>query len=171
MKSPSDPPSSSEHGAAAVEFLASVIVLFTLICGTVAVAMSFYTYEVINEYARDASRYAMVHGAGCNIPGGSSCSIATTCAGSASGYTCSSANRALKTYLNYQIFPGINGNNLSVSTTYAHAPGTTICNGTYCNAAGDQVTVQVSYPYLYIVPFIPQNSFIMYASSTMVISQ
>ncbi|HZQ44529.1 MAG TPA: TadE/TadG family type IV pilus assembly protein [Acidobacteriaceae bacterium] len=163
MNGPANPPH-SEHGAAAVEFLASVIVLFTLIFGCVAVMMAFYTYEVINEYARDASRYAIVHGNGCSyqLKG-----VATSCSIGTGG----TANGALKTYLNNEIFPGINGNTLSISTSYAHGPGVTTCNGANCNGAGDQVTVQVSYPYLYIVPFIPQNSFTMHATSTMVISQ
>lgn len=161
----------TDHGAAVIEFLISSIVLFTLIFGCVAVAMAFYTYEVINEYARDASRYAMVHGNGCNSPINGNCSIATTCVGGGTSYTCSSANTALKTYLNNQIFPGINGPNLLVSTTYSHAPGATTCFGPNCNGAGDQVTVTISYPYLYAVPFVPQRSFTMNASSTMIISQ
>lgn len=171
MNRPATPPQASEHGAAVIEFLASVIVLVTLVFGCVAVAMAFYTYEVINEYARDASRYAMVHGNGCNIPGGSSCSIATSCTNANGTYLCTGANSALKTWLNHEIFPGINGNHLSIMTSYTHAPGATTCNGPDCNGAGDQVTVQVSYPYLYAVPFVPQRSFTMFARSTMVISQ
>jgi Flp pilus assembly protein TadG len=154
-------PHASEQGAATVEFTISVIVLFTLVFGSIVVAMAFYTYEVINEYARDASRYAIVHGIGCSSPINGNCSIGTGAA----------ANLALKTYLNNEIFPGINGNNLHVVTTYAHAPGLTTCFANNCNGAGDQVTVTVSYPYLYAVPFIPSQSFTMYASSTMVISQ
>ncbi|HEV2576603.1 MAG TPA: TadE family protein [Acidobacteriaceae bacterium] len=153
----------SEHGAAVIELLASVIVLVTLVFGCVAISMAFYTNEVLNEYARDASRYAIVHGNGCEEAAHSdaSCSISTG----------STANAALKTYLNHEIFPGINGNHLSISTTYAHGPGATSCNAANCNGEGDQVTVTVSYPYLYSVPFIPQQSFTMNAHSTMVISQ
>lgn len=158
---PANPPRPSEHGAAVIEFLASVIVLFTLIFGCIAVSMAFYTYEVINEYARDASRDAIVHGNGCNSLSNGACSIGT-------GAT---ANSALKTYLNHEIFPGINGPNLSISTTYAHGPGVTTCYAANCNGSGDQVTVTVSYPFLYAIPFVPQRSFTMNARSTMVISQ
>jgi hypothetical protein len=166
MNPPRNPLPPSEHGAAVIEFLASVIVLFTLIFGCIAVAMAFYTYEVVNEYARDASRYAMVRGNGCNIPGtASSCSIGT------GGGPASPASAALTSYLNHEIFPGIDGTKLQLITTYTHAPGASSCNATDCNGAGDQVTVQVSYPFLYIVPFIPQQSFTMNARSTMVISQ
>ena len=152
---------SSEQGAGTIEFTVSAIVLFTLIFGVIGVAMAFYTYEVVNEYARDASRYAIVHGNGCNSPINGSCSINTGAA----------ANSALKTYLNNEIFPGINGTQLSVGTTYTHAPGLTTCFAANCNGAGDQVTVTVSYPYLYVVPFVPQRAFTMNASSTMIISQ
>lgn len=167
------PPHSSERGASSVEFAVSAIVLFTLIFGVVAVAMAFYSYEVLNQYARDASRYAIVHGNGCNSPINGNCNIGVgdnfAARGTASGNA--PADIKLKTYLNQQIFPGINGNNLTVTTTYAMAPGASQCTVANCNGAGDQVTVQVSYPYLYIVPFIPQQSFTMHASSTMVISQ
>ena len=160
-------PHPSEHGAVAIEFALSIIILVILIFGCIGVAMGFYTYEVVNEYARDASRYAIVHGNGCIIKSGgnagNSCSIGTA--------TTPTANAALKTYLNNQIYPGINGNNLTVNATYTHGPGATICSVAACNGAGDQVTVQVTYPYLYSIPFIPQNSFTMSATSTMVISQ
>lgn len=157
-------PYPSEQGAATVEFAASIIVVCMLIFGTIAVAMAYYTYEVLNEYARDATRYAIVHGNSCSyqVKG-----VATSC----SIGTAATANSALRSYLNNQIFPGINGNNLTVTTTYTHAPGLASCYAANCNGAGDQVTVQVSYPYLYIVPFIPQQSFTMHANSTMVISQ
>lgn len=161
-------PHSAEQGSSSVEFAFSAIVLFTLIFGVFVGAMAFYSYEVVNSYARDASRYAIVHGNGCTIQtgtsSGNSCSIGT-------GAT---ANAALKTYLNNQIYPGINGNNISVSATYAMGPGAGQCStapATTCNGTGDQVTVKVSYPYLYAIPFIPQRSFTMNATSTMIISQ
>ena len=147
-----------------IEFAVSVIVLVMLVFGCIGVAMAFYTNEVVNEYARDAARYAMVHGNGCShqVSGvATSCSIGT-------GAT---ANSALKTYLNNQIFPGINGANLTVTTTFAHAPGLTACFATDCNGAGDQVTVAVAYPYLYRIPFIPSRSITMHGTSTMIISQ
>lgn len=154
-----------EQGVGSVEFAFSAIVVFTLLFGVIGLAMAFYSYEVVNEYARDASRYAIVHGAACIAqPSGSSCSIGTG----------STANTALKTYLNNQIYPGINGANLTITTTYAMAPGATQCTtypSTTCNGPGDQVTVSVAYPYLYALPFIPQRSFTMHASSTMIISQ
>lgn len=144
-----------------------------LVFGSVGISVAFYTYEVINEYARDASRYAMVHGAGCNSPINGNCSIGVgdNFAPTGTGNGNAAADSALKTYLNHQIFPGINGANLTVTTTYAHGPGATTCNATNCNGAGDQVTVTVSYPYLYNLPFVPQRSFTMHGTSTMIISQ
>lgn len=159
-------PLSSERGSAAIEFAISAIVLFALVFGCIGVAMAVYTYQVINEYARDASRYAIVHGANCNSPINGNCNIGT-------GGTSSSApaNMALKAYLNNEIFPGINGNNLNITTVYGTAPGETSCSVMHCNGAGDQVTVTVSYPYLYAIPFVPRRSFTMNATSTMIISQ
>jgi Flp pilus assembly protein TadG len=157
-------PRDSERGAVAIEFALSVIILFTMVFGCIGVALAFYTYEVINQYARDASRYAIVHGNGCIAAiNGSSCAIGPA--------TAPTANAALKTYLNNQIFPGINGNNLTITTNYTFGPGRTACTATACNGAGDQVTVDVSYPYLYNIPFVPSNTITMHGTSTMVISQ
>ena len=156
------PVSSSERGAATVEFAVSAIVLFTLIFGCVGLAMAYYTYEVINQYARDASRYAIVHGGNCRAqPSGNSCSIGTGVP----------ASIALTTYLRNEIFPGINGANLQVTTFYTEGPGEVNCSNFVCNGPGDQVTVTVKYPYLYNIPFIPSRLINMYGSSTMVISQ
>ena len=96
-------------------------------------------------------------------PSGTSCSIATG----------STANTALETYLNNEIFPGINGANLTVATAYVKGPGAGQCStspATTCNGAGDQVTVTVtSLPQR--IPFVPQRSFTMHGTSTMIISQ
>jgi Flp pilus assembly protein TadG len=156
-------PHPSERGSIAIEFALSVIILAMLVFGCIGVAMAFYTYQVVNEYARDASRFAIVHGAGCIAA-----TTGTTCAiGPATSPT---ANAALKSYLNNEIFPGINGNNLQVTTTYAAAPGAAACTAP-CNSAGNQVTVDVAYRYLYNIPFVPSNTFTMHGTSTMVISQ
>ncbi len=155
----------SERGSIAIEFALSVVILAVLVFGCIAVAMGFYTYEVVNEYARDASRYAIVHGNGCTKPDTTSCSIGT------GGGQSAPASVALKNYLNNQIYPGINGNNLLVTTTYALGPGATVCSVPACNGAGDQVTVSVQYQYLYNIPLIPARLINMNGVSTMVISQ
>lgn len=154
--------SSSESGAAAIEFAVSAIVLFVLVFGCIGFATAFYINEVVNQYARDASRYAIVHGNGCTAATtDTSCSIGTG----------APANLLLKTWLNDEIYPGINGNKLVVSTTYAAGPGEASCTITNCNGSGDQVTVTVSYPYLYNIPFVPSRAITLSGSSTMVISQ
>lgn len=158
-------PYPSEEGSSMLEFAFSAIVFFILVFGCIGVSMAFYTYEVINDYARDAARYAMVRGKSCLLADlTTSCSIGTG----------STANTALKTYLNHQIYPGINGANLTVTTAYAKAPGAGQCTTsplTTCNGSGDQVTVTVAYPFLYKIPFVPQRNFTMNATSTMIISQ
>ena len=156
-----------------LEFAFSAVILFTLLFGVIGLAMAVYTYEVVNQYARDASRYAIVHGNGCQeaANGNASCSI---CTGVAPAASCSTANADLKTYLNNEVYPGINGNNISVTTSYTKAPGAGQCStypATTCNGAGDQVAVTVSYPYLYAIPFLRSRSFTMNATSTMIISQ
>jgi Flp pilus assembly protein TadG len=166
-------PDLSERGSAMLEFALTAVVVFTLIFGVMYLALALYTYEVVNQYARDASRYAMVHGAGCQeaAHGNASCSIG---AGDTKGppATTGPADAALKTYLNGELYPGINGSKLNVSAVYGMSPSeTTQCSVTACNGTGDQVAVTVSYNYLYAIPFIPSRSFTMNATSTMTISQ
>jgi hypothetical protein len=134
-------------------------------------ALALYSYEVVNQYARDASRYAMVHGAGCTEAAyaGASCSI---CTGGKTGGDCTTAPAALQTFLAREQYPGIKSSNVAVSTVYGMSPAETAnCTIPTCNGSGDQVAVTVSYPYLYAIPFIPSRSFTMKATSVMTISQ
>lgn len=151
-----------------IEFAVSAIVLFTLIFGCIGLAMALFTDEAVNQYARDASRYAIVHGDGCShqVSG-----VATSCSIGTGGDSTAPASIALTTYLNHEIFPGINGNNLQVTTAYGPPPGLASCLGASCNTAGNQVTVTVAYPFLYKIPFIPSRLITMHGTSTMVISQ
>ena len=102
-----------------LEFAFSAVILFILLFGSIGVTMALYTYEVVNQYARDASRYAIVHGDDCSIPP----DFTPPAPSAQAERPHAPANVALKTYLNHQIFPGINGANLTVTTAYAIAPG------------------------------------------------
>lgn len=172
----SDP---SERGSAMVEFALTAIVVFTLIFGVMVMALGLYTYEVVNQYARDASRYAIVHGNGCsyNTTSGGvvtshDCSIGTAGDSGYGGTTTGTAGYALYQYLGNENYPGINTSNLDVVAAYAKSPGEGACSvTTNCNGSGDQVTVTVSYKYLYAIPFIRSRSFTMSAVSVMAISQ
>jgi hypothetical protein len=166
-----------------LEFALTAVVVFTLIFGVMYLALALYTYEVLNQYARDASRYAIVHGNGCvKATDGSPCTIGTagdSGPGGNASTTTGNAGYALYQYLtgssNYpgsESYPGISAGHLEVVAAYAKSAGEGACSvTTNCNGSGDQVTVTVSYPYLYAIPFIRSRSFTMNAVSVMTISQ
>lgn len=159
-----------------LEFALTAIIVFTLIFGTMLLALALYSYEVVNQYARDASRYAIVHGNGCvKATDGTPCTLGTSGDSGAGGAAGAAGEAGYQLYLYLsggEAYPGINLRKLDVSAVYGLSPSEpTQCNVPACNSSGDQVAVTVSYPYLYAIPFIRSRSFTMSATSTMTISQ
>lgn len=146
-----------EEGASIVEFAFSALVVLALLFGVMQLCLAFYTYQVINEYARAGARYAIVHGLNCTLPTGKSC------------YNDSSDD--LTTVVQNFGYPGITSSNLTVTGTPGYAPGRTSCLTTLCEGTGDAITVKVNYTYKLQLPFVPAKSWTMSSSSTMIISQ
>jgi hypothetical protein len=147
-----------DQGSSIVEFALTIVVVMSLLLGVMQICLAFYTYEVMNEYARAGARYAIVHGSNCLLPGGGNCQA---------GQGAPSVSTVVQGY-NY---PGIKPASLTVTPSNTFAPGQTKCLTTGCLGTGDQVTVTVSYTYKLAVPFIPSKSWTMSSSSTMIISQ
>ena len=150
-------PARDEQGSSIVEFALTFIVVMALIFGVIQLCYAFYTYQVMNEYARAGARYAIVHGLNCTLPSNASC------------FNDSSAE--LQTVVRNYGYPGINPNNLTVTKANTFAPGQTACLTAGCAGTGDQITVTVTYPYTLSIPFIPSKFWTMSSSSTMIISQ
>lgn len=146
-----------DEGSLLVEFALTIIILVQLMFGVMQLCLAFYSYEVVNEYARAGARYAMVHGSNCLLPSTSSCYNDT--------------NAGLQTVVQNFAYPGINANNIVVTATNTFAPGRTSCLTAGCKGAGDQITVNVAYSYKLPIPLIPVKAFTMSSSSTMIISQ
>jgi Flp pilus assembly protein TadG len=146
-----------DEGSSIIEFALVAAIVVELMFGVMQLCLAFYSYEVINEYARAGARYAMVHGSSCLLPNGSSCYNDT--------------NAALQTVVQNINFPGINASNIVVTATNTFAPGRTSCLTASCKGTGDQITVNVAYTYKLSIPFIPATSWTMSSTSTMIISQ
>ena len=147
---------SSEHGAASVEFALSVTALLTLIFGILAMCMALYSYHFVSEAAREGTRYAMVRGNDCSKYGkfGSNCPITTSA--------------PVQTYVRSLTYPGINTNNMNVTTTWPTASCSPAI--TPCNYPGNLVRVSVSYQFPLSIPFIPARTLTMTSQSQMVIA-
>jgi Flp pilus assembly protein TadG len=129
--------------------------MFMVVCGIIAMTFGLYSYNVVAESAREATRYAIVRG--------SACHFATACPASAAN---------IQTYVKNLGFPGINTNNLTAATAWAAYPAGGACTpSAACNNPMNQVTVTVSYSFPVVIPFVPHRTLSMSSTAAMVISQ
>jgi Flp pilus assembly protein TadG len=139
----------AERGSAMVEFAIASTVALTLIFGIIDFGRALYTYHLVSNAARLGSRYAMVRGSACTAPG------------------CPADASQIQTYVR-SLSPGIEPSVLAVTTTWSSAYG--------CVSAANHdqhclVTVQVTYPFSFIVPLMPNFTLPMTSASVMAISQ
>lgn len=154
----------SEQGAALVEFALSISVMLAVLLGLFVMLMAFYTYHYVSYAAREGSRYAIVRGADCS-------QSSTTMPG------CNATSSEIQTYVRNLGFPGINPNEMTVTSTWLSANGTfpatwSPCTAAVgCNVPGNEVQVQVQYAFPLKLPFISSRTLNLGSTSTMVISQ
>lgn len=155
-----------EEGASIVEMAIASAVIFSVLFGVIAFMLALYTYNFVADAAREGSRYAMVRGS-------RSCT-------NASGLTnCNIQADTLQTWVQNLSYPGINKNNLNVTTnwltgTTAGTPPTTTwstCGSGTCNIPGNIVQVTVSYAFPLNIPFWRNDTLSISSTSEMVISQ
>jgi Flp pilus assembly protein TadG len=145
----------AEAGSSIVEFALASIILFALVFGVMAICFALYSYNVVSEAAREATRYAIVRGSACKTL--SNCNIDQT---------------GLQTYIRGIAFPGISPLSLTVAAS-ATTPAGTTCTGTLtpCNVPGNPVQVTVTYTFPLGIPFMPSRTLTMSSTSQMIISQ
>jgi Flp pilus assembly protein TadG len=145
----------AEKGSSIVEFAMASVILFTLIFGVMAIGLALYSYNVVSEAAREATRYAIVRGSACN-----------------SFTNCNIDQTGLQTYVQGIGFPGITPSSLTVAASAKSATGT-ICTPTLkpCNKPGNPVKVTVTYTFPLVIPFVPRRTLTMSSTSQMTISQ
>lgn len=148
----------SEAGGALVETALSATIMLSVMIGLFELSMALYSYHYVSYAAREGSRYAIVRGSKCiNIP------------------DCGVSSDNVQTAVQDLGFPGIDSTAVSVTTTWYSASQTTpttwtACVGV-CNAPGNLVKVDVSYPFSLTIPFLPKKALSLSSTSQMVISQ
>lgn len=148
-----------EQGAVIMEFVLSVMLLLTLVFGVMEMAFVAYSFNLVSEAAREATRYAVVRG----NDWGASCS-------SYSSSDCIASAANVTSYVENLGLPGINGNTLTnISTNWTKGPNESSCTATNCNGMGDQVTVTISYTFTPSIPFVLSKTVTMSSSSTMIV--
>ena len=142
-----------ECGSSLVEFALTFSTMMAVVFTLMEICMAFYTYGMISESAREATRYAIVHGSTCVTGTSASCAANAT---------------AINTYAKGLGFPNIGGGNLSVTTTYL-PNGSNVPDGN--NVPGHRVHVDIQYVFAIRLPFVPSNSMSFDTSSEMYILQ
>jgi Flp pilus assembly protein TadG len=136
----------SESGGSQIEFVLSLTALMTFVFAVMEICMVFYTYGMISESAREATRYAIVRGSTCLTSSSTSCTASAT---------------TISNYAKGLGFPNIGGGTLAVTTTFPDGN----------QAPGSRVKVAIQYSVTIKVPFVPKNSLGLNSSSEMYILQ
>jgi Flp pilus assembly protein TadG len=130
-----------------IEFVLSLTALMTFVFVLMEICIVFYTYGMISECAREATRYAIVRGSTCLTSSSTSCTASAT---------------TISNYAKGLGYPNIGGGTLAVVTNF-------IPSGN--QAPGSQVKVDIKYTVSIKVPFVPTNAIALDSSSEMYILQ
>jgi len=135
-----------ESGSSIVEFFLTSTILFMLVIGVMAICLALYSYNVVSEAAREATRYAIVRGSACTktLP-------------------CNASLTDIQTYIRGIGFPAINPASLSVTADCCWPDGD--------KNPGSHVKVTVQYTFPLAIPFVPSRTLTMSSTSEMLISQ
>jgi Flp pilus assembly protein TadG len=134
-----------ESGGSMIEFALSFSALMTFVFCLMEMCIALYSYGLISESAREASRYAIVHGSTCLT------SSSTSCTASAA---------TINTYAKNLGLPNIGGGALNVTTNFLPD-----------NTPGSVVSVSIQYTMPIKLPFVPTRSLSMTSASQMYILQ
>jgi Flp pilus assembly protein TadG len=139
-------PGGEERGQSLVEFAITFSILMGFVFAFIEVCLAFYTLCMISESAREGSRYAAMHGSACQTAASASC-------------TASAA--AINTYVAQLGYPNLGSGTMTVNTTFPDGS----------QAAGNHVTVAITYLFPITLAFVPRKAWTMTTSSTMTILQ
>jgi Flp pilus assembly protein TadG len=157
------------EGATLVEMALSASVLFVMLFGIIEVCMGLYSYNLVSEAARQATRYASVRGT-------DSCTYATKTFPNCNLNPTTSGN-AIQTYVQGLGFPYSSQMNATATwwTAVQDANGSTTlptqCTVASCNSVGNAVKVQVTYSFPLPIPFWNNATLNIKSTSEMMISE
>lgn len=129
-----------------IEFVLSFSALMIFVFAVMEMCMLFYTYGMISESAREATRYAIVRGSTCLTSSSTSCTATST---------------TISNYAKGLGLPNIGGGTLNVTTTFPDGN----------QNPGSRVKVDVQYSVSIRLPFMPRNAIPLDSSSEMYILQ
>lgn len=154
----------SENGDSLVEFAMAATIFFTVMFAIMNFSLVMYAYSYLADSAREATRYAMVRGSTWVNNGGADCA-------SPGPANCTAQTADIQTFVRNFGIPGLNSNNITVTSTWLTASGAACGATDACKPPGNQVRITVSYSYTVSIPLVPQQTFAMSSTSQMVVAQ
>ena len=163
-----------EDGNSLLEYAFVAMLFFIMLLGIIDFGRALYAYHFVSHAAREATRYAAVHGSTCNSDG--SCSIANPDTGPAL-----STNTVIQDYVQSIVPSGLDSSKVTTTPNWPTSPEPAVCTtdpttlGCNCyviatqNAPGCTVEVQVTYAFPFVYPFIHSGSINLSSTSEMVI--
>jgi Flp pilus assembly protein TadG len=145
----------SERGASLPEMAFAAVAFFTLLFGIVDFSRALYTYSFVAQLAREGARWWIVRGT-------------TSCTNSGSALNdCNATVAEVQSYVQSLSEGATNAPSIQVSPAPVSCP-----NGASASASpGCTVSVKVTYPFGFIMGFMPKATLSMSSTSTMVVSQ
>ncbi len=140
-----------ERGASLPETAIVMTVLLALIFGIMEFGRVMYTYAFVAQLARQGARWAIVRGSQCTVLD-----------------HCNAQSSDVQNYVRSLSVGGTDPNKINVTATW---PQSQCPPGSSGNAPGCVVSVNVSYQYKFLAPFVSTGSMNMSSTSQMVISQ
>ena len=155
----------SERGTSLPETAIVLAVFLALLFGIIDFGRAIYTYGFVANIAREGARWAMVRGS-------SSCTNVPTLG------QCGATGDQIQTYVRSLSEGATDPNSITINTaasslwpgTVTSGAGTPGCTAG-SNAPGCLVVVQVSYPFSFMLPYLPGPTINLSSTSKMVISQ
>jgi len=136
----------NDQGSALIEFSVCLSLMMTFVFVLMQICIAFYTYGMISECAREATRWASVRGSSCLTSGGASCTATTT---------------SVSSYATGLGFPNIGGGTMSAVTTYPDSN----------ELPGSRVKVAITYSLTTSLPLVPKKTISLQVASEMYIVQ
>lgn len=130
-----------------IEFAIAITVLLTMIFGAMDFARAVYIYHFLPYAAGQATRYANVRGS----------SWGTATCSTIASVDCNATSANIKSYIQSIAPPGVNTATLTATATW---PGTTptgaaCATGNGANSPNCVVKVVLTYPFTFVLPFLP----------------
>lgn len=149
---------SSEEGATLVEAAVGLVIILALFIGLLEICLALYASHFVADAAREASRYAIVRGS-------------MSCSTSPNLSNCDATSDEIQTWVRGLGYPGINPEQLTVTTSWPSTGSDCYPSTSPCNNPGNLVKVDVTYAFPLDIPFWKKATINLSSASEMVISE